>query len=64
MSTSSNQFKLALPLIAPAGEMDESKFFDLVSSGQSGTLQIDDLDDIDTLLGDILDDEEIWEETI
>lgn len=64
VSTSSNQFKLAVPLIAPAGEMDESKFFNLVSSGQSGTLQIDNLDDIDTLLGDILDDEAIWEETI
>lgn len=63
VSTSSNQFRMAVPLIAPAGIMDTSLFGGIAPDKQVKTIKIDDLDDIDALLEDIIDDD-IWEEDI
>lgn len=63
VSTSSNQFRMAVPLIAPAGTMDTSMFGDITIDKQTDSIKIDDLDDIDALLEDIIDDD-IWEEDI
>ena len=63
MATSSNQFRQSVPLVAPVGMMDEAEFLHLTSVKHDNSIKIDNLDDIDTLLEDILDDD-IWEEDI
>jgi len=60
VSTSSNQFRHATPLVAPAGEMDASIFQGLDKRNAERAIKIDDLDNIDELLEDIIDDS-IWE---
>ena len=54
---SNAQFKYAMPLIAPKGYMDASKF-----GGQAAALtseyRVDDLDNIDELIEDLIDFEE------
>lgn len=56
VSTSSNQFRMAVPLIAPIGKMDISAFADMNINKHNNLIKIDNLDDIDSLLEDILDD--------
>lgn len=56
VSTSSNQFRMAVPLIAPIGEMDIGAFADININKHNNLIKIDNLDDIDSLLEDILDD--------
>lgn len=63
VATSSNQFRQSVPLVAPVGMMDEAEFLHLTSVKHDNSIKIDNLDDIDTLLEDILDDD-IWEEDI
>ena len=63
VATTSNQFKAAVPLIAPVGEMDISAFTGLIPNQESNSIKIDNLDDIDRLLENILDDD-LWEEDI
>lgn len=56
VSTSSNQFRMAVPLVAPVGKMDTAAFADVVPS-KDNLVKIDNLDDIDSLLEDILADD-------
>ena len=60
VSTSSNVFKEAVPLIAPAGKMNVEAFKDLMPNKSNDEYRVDDLDNIDDLLEDIIDD--MWEE--
>lgn len=60
VSTSSNVFKEAVPLIAPAGKMNVEAFKDLTPNKSNDEYRVDDLDNIDDLLEDIIDD--MWEE--
>ncbi|WP_418846882.1 hypothetical protein, partial [Phocaeicola sp.] len=53
VSTSSNQFRMAVPLVAPIGKMNTVAFADVVPS-KDNLVMIDNLDDIDSLLEDIL----------
>ena len=62
VSTSSNQFRMAVPLVAPIGKMDTAAFADVVPNKQDDSVKIDNLDDIDSLLEDILADD-LLEET-
>lgn len=56
VSTSSNQFRMAVPLVAPIGKMDTVTFADVVPN-KDNLVKIDNLDDIDSLLEDILADD-------
>lgn len=56
VSTSSNQFRMAVPLVAPIGKMNTVAFADVVPS-KDNHVKIDNLDDIDSLLEDILADD-------
>ena len=60
VSTTSNQFRLSAPLVAPAGLMNSEAYkdFDKLTAPQIN--KVDDLDNIDELLEDIIGDE-IWE---
>ena len=49
VGTTSNQFKLALPLIAPKGKLDKSKVNETNSKQSDFKIQIDDLDDLENL---------------
>lgn len=60
VSTSSNVFKEAVPLIAPVGKMDIEAFKGLIPNKTNDEYQVDDLENIDDLLEDIIDD--MWEE--
>lgn len=57
VSTSSNQFRMAVPLVAPLGKMDTTTFSDVVPNKRDYSVTIDNLDDIDSLLEDILADD-------
>lgn len=61
VGTSSNQMKMAVPLVAPAGVLNTDEFRDLVASNQPTTIRLDDLDNIDELLEDIIGDD-FWED--
>lgn len=62
VSTSNNQLRLAIPLVAPKGEMDESKFRGMSKDAVSShPICADDLDNIDDLIADIIDLDEEWE---
>lgn len=63
VSTSSNQFRLSAPLVAPVGKMDISAYKDFDRSKASVMTKIDDLNNIDELLEDIIGDD-IWEDSI
>ena len=49
VGTTSNQFKLALPLIAPKGKLDRSEISETNSKQSDFKIQIDDLDDLENL---------------
>lgn len=62
VSTSNNQLRLAIPLIAPKGQMDESKFRNVSKETLSAQpICVDNLDNIDDLIADIIDLDEEWE---
>lgn len=54
--TSSNQFRLSVPLVAPVGNFDADKFAGVEKSHSSNYFEADNLDNIDALLEDIIDD--------
>ena len=54
-ATSSNQFRLSVPLVAPADNYDPSAFKDMDKDGSSISFVADDLSNIDSLLEDIID---------
>ena len=56
---SSSQFRMSIPLIAPKGKMDIEKYKDIIP--EPNRIKIDDLDDIDSLLADILSEELLGE---
>lgn len=57
VGTSSNQFRLSIPLIAPVDNFDPSLFKDIDKSDTSTSHIVDDLNNIDSLLEDIIEDE-------
>lgn len=62
VAASNNQFRLAIPLVAPEGLMDTTAFVDAFKSvSQPRTsevvVQVDDLDNIDDILSNMLGDE-------
>lgn len=61
VGTSSNQMKMAVPLVAPTGKYDASEFANMTASSSASAIRIDDLDNLDELLEDIIGDE-FWEE--
>lgn len=54
VATSSNQLRMAVPLIAPQGEMAADTFKEMPTE----SVQIDDLDNIDDLIADLIELEE------
>ena len=60
VSTTTNQFRLSAPLVAPAGKMNSDAYKDFNKSTASQINKVDDLDDINELLEDIIENE-IWE---
>lgn len=68
VSTTSNQFRHTVPIIAPVGELDEDLYKDLTRSNVGGVLGADevidsaDLDNLDELMENLLDD--IWEDDL
>ena len=61
VGTSSNQMKMAVPLVAPAGELNNTELGDTAMAGSTVAIKFDDLDNIDELLEDIIGDD-IWED--
>lgn len=61
VGTSSNQMRMAVPLVAPAGELSATEFGDPSMVNNAAAVKFDDLDNIDELLEDIIGDD-IWEE--
>lgn len=57
VSTSSNQFKLSVPLIAPRGKLDRTEYQDMTSDTNSTIYVADDLSDMDSLLEDMISDD-------
>lgn len=57
VSTSSQQFRYAIPLVSPAGQVNSVAFQNLNREEAATLFQPDDLDDIDALLEDIIDQE-------
>ncbi len=59
VSTSYNQFRSAVPLVAPKGKMDESQFWGMDKETMLvQPIQIDNLDNIDDLIASYIDFEE------
>lgn len=54
--TSSNQFRLSVPIVAPVDKFDADKFAGVEKSPSSNYFEADNLDNIDALLEDIIDD--------
>lgn len=54
--TSSNQFRLSVPVVAPIDKFDADKFAGVEKSQSSNYFEADNLDNIDALLEDIIDD--------
>lgn len=54
------QFRYSFPLIAPKGKMNTEKYKDIVS--EPNHIKIDNMDDIDSLLGDILSEDLLEED--
>ena len=61
VGTSSNQMKMAVPLVALAGELNNTELGDTAMAGNAVVIKFDDLDNIDELLEDIIGDD-IWED--
>jgi len=59
VATSSNQFRMSIPLIAPANNYDPSAFNNIKAGEQATVTMADDLSDIDALIEDILE-EDFW----
>jgi len=62
VGTSSNQMRSAVPLIAPAGELNTTAMGNAAVVDCAVSIKIDDLDNIDELLEDIIGDD-IWEDS-
>ena len=56
-ATSSNQFRLSVPLVAPVDNYDPSAFKDMDKGDNSVSFVADDLSDMDSLLEDIMGDD-------
>lgn len=56
-ATSSNQFRLSVPLVAPIDNYDPSAFKDMEKDDSSVSFVADDLSDMDSLLEDIMGDD-------
>jgi hypothetical protein len=56
-ATSSNQFRLSVPLVAPVDNYDPSAFKDMDKGDSSVSFVADDLSDMDSLLEDIIGDD-------
>lgn len=56
-ATSSNQFRLSVPLVAPVDNYDPSAFKDMEKDDSSVSFVADDLSDMDSLLEDIMGDD-------
>ena len=54
VATSSNQFKLAVPLVAPAGKMDEETVKQFENYKPVEFVSSDNLDNIDDLIADYI----------
>lgn len=54
--TSSNQFKLSVPLVAPQDNFNSDKFSGVEKSHSTVYFKTDNLDDIDSLLEDLIDE--------
>lgn len=61
VGTSSNQMKMAVPLVAPLGKLDITEFSAMSGVDGTASIKLDNLDNIDELLEAIID-EDIWEE--
>lgn len=55
VNTTSNQFKLSVPLISPQGKMNTQKFEGIAVDTTASILQVDDLDNIDDLIADYIE---------
>ena len=55
-ATSSNQFRLSVPLVAPIENYDPTAFKDIDKGDTAGSFVADDLSDMDALLEDIMGD--------
>jgi hypothetical protein len=53
--------KMAVPLVALAGELNNTELGDTAMAGSMVAIKFDDLDNIDELLEDIIGDD-IWED--
>ena len=58
--TTSNQFKLSAPVVAHQGMLDVQKYEGISVDTATSIMQVDDLDDIDSLISDIILDEIDW----
>ena len=58
VGVSATQLRYAVPLVAPLGKLDEGKYKDL-KKDHAVTYQCDNLDDIDSLLFDLIDDDPV-----
>lgn len=56
-STSANQFRLSLPLVAPVDNFDSSAFKNIDKNDTSATFVADDLSNMDSLLEEIIGDD-------
>lgn len=59
VSTSSNKFKLSVPIIAPLGKMSVSEFSNLEVKEDCKLNKVDNLDDVDSLFEDFIDIENL-----
>ena len=53
--TTSNQFKLSVPVVAPRGKMDVQKYEGVSVDTTVSIVQVDDLDNIDDLISDFIE---------
>jgi hypothetical protein len=53
--TTSNQFKLSVPVVAPRGNLDVQKYEGVSVDTTVSIAQVDDLDNIDDLISDFIE---------
>lgn len=53
--TTSNQFKLSAPVVAPRGKLDAHKYEGVSVNSTTSIIQVDDLDNIDDLISDFIE---------
>ena len=56
VATSSNQFRLSVPLVSPIGKCDSSIYKEIERDANVHVFGTDDLSDIDSLLEDMIDE--------